>query len=76
MHKSHEAMICIGNFNKNSYIFYISIVEPKNFVAFAFKYVLRSPVLVFNGNICMNLYNVDSDEVMKRGDEAFNSSSL
>jgi hypothetical protein len=76
MHRSHEAMICSGNFNKNSYIFYNSVVELKNFVVFAFKYVLRSPVLVFNGNFCMNLYSVDSDEVMKRGDEAFNGSSL
>jgi hypothetical protein len=65
-------MICIGNFNKNSNIFVISVAKPKNFVVFAFTYVSRSPALFFNGDFCMNLYCVDSDEAMKRGDEAFN----
>jgi hypothetical protein len=37
--------------------------------------VSRSAAL-FNGDFCMNLYSVDSDEAMKRGDEAFNGSSL
>jgi hypothetical protein len=36
--------------------------------------VSRRPAL-FNGDFC-NLYSVDSDEAMKRGDEAFNGSSL
>ena len=31
-------MICIGNFNKNSLIFFISIAKPKNFVIFASTY--------------------------------------
>jgi hypothetical protein len=69
-------MICIGNFNKNSYIFVISVAKPKNFVVFAFTYVLRSPALVFNDDFCMNLYSVDSDEAMKWGDEAINASLL
>jgi hypothetical protein len=68
-------MVCVGNLKKNSFIFVISVAKPKNFVVFAFTYVLRSPAL-FNGDFCMNLYSVDSDEAMKRGDEAFNGSSL
>ncbi len=58
-------MICIGNFNKNSYTFVISVAKPKNFVVFAFTYVSRSPTLVFNGDFCMNLYSVDSDEARR-----------
>jgi hypothetical protein len=69
-------MIYNGKFNKNSYIFVISVAKPKNFVVFAFTYLSRSPALFFNGDFCMNLYSVDSDEAMKRGDEAFNGSSL
>ncbi len=68
-------MICIGNLKKKSYIFVISVAKPKNVVFFAFTYVSRCPVL-FNGDFCMNLYSVDSDEAMKRGDEAVNGSSL
>ncbi len=68
-------MICVGNFKQNSFIFVISVAMPKNVVVFAFTYVSRRPAL-FNGNFCMNLYSVDSDEAMKRGDEAFNGSSL
>jgi hypothetical protein len=70
-------MICFGywQFKKNLYIFVIFVATPKNFVVFAFTYVLRSPAL-FNGDFCMNLYSVDSDEAMKLGDEAFNGSSL
>ncbi len=59
-------MICIGNFNKNSYIFIISIAKPKKFVVFAFTYVSRRPALFDNGDFCMNLYSVDSDKAMKR----------
>jgi hypothetical protein len=68
-------MICVGNFKKNSFIFIISAAKPKNFVVFAFTYVSRRPAL-FNGDFCMNLYSVDSDEAIKRGNEAFNGSSL
>jgi hypothetical protein len=32
--------------------------------------------MLFNGDFYMNLYSVESDEVVKRGDEAFNGSSL
>jgi hypothetical protein len=58
-------MICVGNFNKNSFIFIISVAKPTNFVVFAFTYVSISPAL-FNGDFCMNLYSVDSDEAMNR----------
>ncbi len=68
-------MICIGNLKKKSYMFVISVAKPKNFVVFAFTYVSRCPVL-FNGDFCMNLFSVDSNEAMKRGDEAFNGSTL
>jgi hypothetical protein len=68
-------MISIGNFNKISYISVISVAKLKNFVVFAYTYVSRSQEL-FIGNFCMNLYFVDSDEAMKRGNEALNASSL
>ncbi len=70
-------MICIGNlnFNKNSYISVISVAKQKHFVIFAFKYALRSHVLL-NCDFCMNLYSVDRDEMMKRGDKVLNASSL
>jgi hypothetical protein len=58
-------MIYIGNLKKNSYTFVIFVATPKNFVVFAFTYVSRSPAL-FNGDFCMTLYSVDSDEAMKR----------
>jgi hypothetical protein len=35
MHRSDEAMICIGNFKKKSYIFVISVAKSKIFVVFA-----------------------------------------
>jgi hypothetical protein len=65
MHRSDEALIYIGNLKNNSYIFVISVAKPKNFVVFAFTYVSRSPAL-FNGDFCMHLYSVDSDEAMKQ----------
>jgi hypothetical protein len=37
--------------------------------------VLESFAL-FYGNFCMDLYSVDSDEAIKRGNEALNASSL
>jgi hypothetical protein len=36
----------------------------------------REALRCLMGDFCMNLYSVDSDEAMKRGDEAFNGSSL
>ncbi len=40
------------------------------------KLMCREILLCFYGDFCMNLYFVDSDEAMKRGDEALNASSL
>jgi hypothetical protein len=62
-------MIFIGNFNQNLYISVTSIAKPKNFVVFAYTYVSRRQDL-FNGEICINSYFVDSDEAMKRFSEA------
>jgi hypothetical protein len=36
----------------------------------------REALRCLMANFCINLYSVDSDEAMKRGDEAFNGSSL
>jgi hypothetical protein len=47
----------------------------KNMVVFAFTYALES-LAPFFGDFCMDLYSVDSDEAMMRGDEALNASSL
>ncbi len=41
---------------------------PKNFVVFAYTYVSKSSALL-NDYFCMNSHDVDSNEVMKRGDE-------
>jgi hypothetical protein len=68
MHRSNEAMIFIGNFNKNSYISVISVAKLKNLIVFAYTFVSKSQAL-FNGDFCMNLYFVDSVEAMKRGNE-------
>jgi hypothetical protein len=65
----------MGNFNKNSNISVISEAKPKNFIVFAYTYMSRSQA-PFNVDFCMNLYFVDSDEVMKRGNDALNASSL
>ncbi len=54
---------------------HISVAKVKNFVVFLSTYVSESHAL-FNGDFFMNLNNVDSDEAMKRGDEALNASSL
>jgi hypothetical protein len=68
MHRSNEAMIFIGNFNKNSYFSVISVAKLKNLIVFAYTFVSKSQAL-FNGDFCMNLYFVDSVEAMKRGNE-------
>jgi hypothetical protein len=52
-----------------------SIAKSKNIVVFSSTFVFDSFGL-FYGNFCIDLYSVDSDEVMKRGDEALNASSL
>jgi hypothetical protein len=51
---------------------YISVANQKNFVAFAFTYVLRSPVLFIT--ISAWIYTVLT--AMKRGNEALNDSPL
>ncbi len=43
----------------------IFVAKPKNFVVFAYRYVLKIPAL-FYVNFSMNLCFVDSDEAMKR----------
>ncbi len=58
-------MIFFASFKKNHYISVFSITKPKNFVIFAFTYVVESSALL-NDDFCMTSYNVDSDEVMKR----------
>ncbi len=52
----------------------INLAISKNIVVFGL-HILESFAL-FYGYFCMDLYNVDSDEAMKRGDEALNASSL
>ncbi len=66
-------MNSIDNFQKKLVFSVFSVAKLKNIVFFVF--VLDSFGL-FYGNFCMNLYGVDSDEAMKRGDEALNASSL
>ncbi len=66
-------MNSIGNFRKKFIISIISIAKPRNIVVIAFTYVLES-FANFYGNFCMDLYSVDSDEAMKRGNEAINVS--
>ncbi len=60
MHRSNEAMVFIGNVNKNPFVSVISVAKPKNFVVFASTYVSRSSEL-FYGDFFMKLYFVDSD---------------
>jgi hypothetical protein len=62
MHRSDEAMICIGNLKKRSYI---PVAKAKYFVVFPFTYVSESHAL-FHGDFFMNLYSVHSGEAMKR----------
>jgi hypothetical protein len=61
--------------SKKFVISVVSIAKPKNIVVYAFTYVMESFAL-FYGNFCMDLSSVDSNEAMKRGDEALNASSL
>jgi hypothetical protein len=65
-------MIFIGNFNTNSFI---SVTKQKTLLSLL-KHMCREMLLCFYGDFCMNLYFVDSDEAMKRDDEALNASSL
>jgi hypothetical protein len=52
-----------------------SVTKTKNFVIVAFAYVSESSALL-NDDFCMNSHIADSDEAIKRGDEALNASSL
>ncbi len=58
-------MNSIGNFQNKFVMSVISVAKPKNIVVIAFTYVLESFAL-FYGSFCMDLYSVESDEVMKR----------
>jgi hypothetical protein len=51
------------------------VAKAKNFVVSPITNVLESHAL-FNGNVFMTFRSVDSDEAMKRGNEALNASSL
>jgi hypothetical protein len=66
-------MNSIDNFQKKFVFSIFSVAKSKNIVVFAFTFVLDSFGL-FYGDFCMDLYSVDSNEVMKRGDEALNAS--
>jgi hypothetical protein len=72
MHRSHNL---IGNFKKRSFISVVLVAKPKNIDIFTFTDVLESFALCY-GDFCMDFCSVDSDEALKRGDEALNSSSL
>jgi hypothetical protein len=68
-------MICIGNLEK-IHIFYVnSAAKLKNVNVFTFSYVSGGSVLFYE-DFSMNLYSVDIDEAMKRGNKALNASSL
>jgi hypothetical protein len=58
-------MNSIDNFQKE---FVFSVAKSKNIAVGQFG--------LFYGDFCMDLNSVDSDEAMKRGDEALNASSL
>jgi hypothetical protein len=62
--------------SKNKIFFFIiSEAKSKKIIVFAFRFVLDSFGLIY-GDFCMDLCSVDSDEAMKRGDEALKGSSL
>jgi hypothetical protein len=66
----------MSNFQKKFVISVVSVTKPKNIIVFAFTCVMETFAMFFFGDFYMELYTVDSDEAMKRGDEAFNGSSL
>jgi hypothetical protein len=68
-------MNSIDNFPKKFVISVVSKAKPKNIVAIAFAYVLESFALFYD-DFCMDLYSVDSDEAIKKGNEALNALSL
>jgi hypothetical protein len=64
-------MNSIGNFQKNV-IYLVSTAKPKTLSSLP----LHMCFALFYGDFYMDLYSVDSEEAMKRGDEALNTSSL
>jgi hypothetical protein len=72
--KRWEAMNSIGNFPKIFVISVVSMTKLKNIVVFALTCVLETFALFF-GDFCMELLYILLI-AMKRGDEAFNGSSL
>jgi hypothetical protein len=68
----HESDDLLWQFKK---LLYNSVTKAKNFVFFLFTYVSESHALL-NGDFFMILNSVDSNEEMKQGDEALNTSSL
>ncbi len=68
-------MNSIDNFQKELVFSVFSVAKSKNIVVFASTFLLDSFGL-FYGDFCMDLYSVDSDEAMKRGDESLNASLL
>ncbi len=69
-------MNSMGNFQKKFVISVIFVKKPKNIVVFALNMCGGIFYNVSFGDFYMELHTVDSDEAMKRGDEAFNGSSL
>jgi hypothetical protein len=64
-----------GNFPKNLLFFVVSVAKAKNNIVLCLYICVGECCPVF-GNFCMDIYGVDSDEAMKRGDEALNASLL
>ncbi len=57
-------------------MFVLLVVNLKNIVVFAFTYVLPKVLPSINTISAFDIYSVDSDEAMKRGNEALNASLL
>ncbi len=64
MHRSNEAMICIGNFKKLFYISVVSIAKLKNIDDFASTYVFESFALFYDDSMC--IYIVFTESPAKR----------
>ncbi len=62
-------MNSIDNFQKEFFFSLFSVAKTKKIIVFAFTFVLAIFGL-FYGDFCMDLYSVDSDEVMKQWSEA------
>jgi hypothetical protein len=61
-------MNSIGNIKKNHYFCsFRSKAEKHHHLSL---YIVLESFALFYGNFCMDLYSVDSDKAMKRGNEA------